>query len=87
MRYFVLGLVGLCLVSTVPVLAEEQTAQEAPPPKVQIVEDQESGVVRIVIEGRDVLVIDESGLRVNGGAHINGDVTYAGIITDTGMKP
>jgi hypothetical protein len=46
--------------------------------RVQIVEDQQAGAVRILIDGRPVVVINESGLRVTG------DVDYTGVIQDTG---
>lgn len=49
--------------------------------RVQIVEDQQAGVVRILIDGRPVVVINESGVR------IVGDIEYTGSISDIGSLP
>lgn len=43
----------------------------------QIVTDEQAGVVRVLIKGREVLVIDENGLTVQG------NIAYSGNITDT----
>lgn len=51
---------------------------DTPAPRVEIVTDQQNGAVRIVIDGKDVAVIDGEGL------HVAGSVTYSGTMTDTG---
>lgn len=47
--------------------------------RVEIQTDQVKGVVRIVIDGKAVGRFDKNGL------HVNGDLGYAGVLTDTGV--
>lgn len=44
--------------------------------RVQFVTDQKEGVVRIVIDGKEIVWIDSSGL------YVRGDIAYKGTITD-----
>ena len=44
----------------------------SPQPKPQIITDEKTNTVHIMIDGEDVVTIDSTGL------HINGDVTYTG---------
>jgi hypothetical protein len=56
-------------------------AQSAAPPTKdapQIVTDEKNHAVRILIDGKDILTIDASGLHVNGG------IAYSGPLTATG---
>ncbi len=82
MRRFVFALAALCCLSSTSAMAEEsaQSSPEANEPKVEVVEDQEAGVVRVMISGRTVVLIDSSGL------HVNGDIGYAGTSTDYGPE-
>jgi hypothetical protein len=75
--------------ATTPALAAsptEATSALAPPapasanPPTNIIVDEKSGVVRIVINGQDKLVVDASGL------HVNGSVTYSGTVADTNAE-
>jgi hypothetical protein len=77
MRRFVFVL-AFCLTLSVPALAEEPPAAPAGTPKVEIIEDQEAGAVRVLIDGKEVLTIDASGL------HVSGSIIYTGSITDIG---
>lgn len=74
---------AFCFFLSVPAFAEEPETPARPsdPPKVEVIEDQEAGVVRVFIGGKEVLTIDNQGL------HINGDITYTGQITDAGTAP
>ena len=83
MRRFVFALAALCCLAPASVTAGESpvsSPEKANRPKVEVVEDQEAGVVRVVIGGRTVLLIDASGL------HVNGDIGYAGTSTDYGPE-
>lgn len=46
-----------------------------------IISDERAGTVRIVIEGRDVAIIDADGL------HVKGDIEFTGVTVDTGGYP
>jgi len=80
MRRFILAF-AFCLSITGPVFAEDAPAVAATArdtPKPEIITDEENGVVRILIGGKEVLRIDASGL------HVTGDVDFTGTITDIG---
>lgn len=49
-----------------------------PPHPIQVVQDEKAGVVRILIDGKEVFAIDAKGL------HVEGDVVYSGVTTDAG---
>lgn len=48
------------------------------PDRVVIEADQDSGVVRFVIDGREVARLDAAGL------HVRGDINFGGALTDYG---
>lgn len=49
-----------------------------PDTKPQIITDEKTGTVRVLIGGREVLTIDAQGL------HVRGDIEYGGLSTDYG---
>jgi hypothetical protein len=49
---------------------------KSPPPKPQIITDEKTNTVRVLIGGKEVLTIDAEGL------HVRGNIDYTGIITD-----
>jgi hypothetical protein len=81
-----LGFASLCLaVSSVMAFATVK-ATRAADPKAAVVVDEETGVIRFMVAGVEAVRIDAAGL------HVNGDITYAGTMTDTngsytGQKP
>jgi hypothetical protein len=79
-------LLTLPLLTTVPAFSQATpatgtTARTAPAKaantKPQIITDEKTNTVRILIGGKEVLTIDAKGL------HVHGDIDYSGIITDT----
>jgi hypothetical protein len=52
------------------------TQNDATPTRIVI--DPRSNTIRFIISGKEVGLFDKSGL------HVDGDVTYTGVITDTG---
>jgi hypothetical protein len=46
-----------------------------------VIADEAGGTVRIVVNGKDVVVIDAAGL------HVNGALTYTDTLTDSGTTP
>lgn len=72
-------LVGLfCFIATPTVLAQDAAPPDTAADRVQIVEDDATGAIRFVIDGKEVGRIDAEGL------YVAGDVAYTGIITDIG---
>ncbi len=69
-------LMGFLALGPVAVFAED--AKETSHDRVQIIEDEKSGVVRIVIDKKEVVLIDAKGI------HVNGDIDFTGSITDIG---
>ena len=70
----------LCLLlCAFPALAQDSPPKPAPPhdSKPEIVVDQQANVVRILIDGKEIVVIDAKGL------HVKGDVDYTGMLVDT----
>ena len=61
----------------IPALAQDQSATAD---KVEIVTDEDAGAVRILIDGKPVVIIDETGL------HVRGDISYGGKLTDYGTS-
>ncbi|MEH6575668.1 MAG: hypothetical protein V7731_01195 [Amphritea sp.] len=54
-------------------------AEEITPDKnsaTQIIADEENNIVRILIDGQEIMTIDKDGL------HVNGDIEHSGTITD-----
>ena len=49
--------------------------------RVEIVSDQKAGTVKIVIDGKAIMNVDERGV------HVTGNVDYSGFITDTNGAP
>jgi Na+-transporting methylmalonyl-CoA/oxaloacetate decarboxylase gamma subunit len=70
------------LAFALPAAAQDKNADEPAAlnteEKVEIVTDQESGEVRIVIDGQPVVTIHAQGL------HVTGDIEYTGLLRDTG---
>lgn len=58
------------------VFANAVKAQDAG--QTEILVDQETDTVRIMIDGKEILTVDKDGLRVKG------NIEYLGTITDTG---
>lgn len=81
MRRFAFTL-AFCLCLSVSAFGQgtDASAAQPEPPRVEIIEDQEAGSVRVLIGGREVLTIDASGL------HVNGDINYTGTSTDYGPE-
>jgi hypothetical protein len=52
----------------------------APAETPQIVTDEKAGIVRVLIAGREILRIDDSGL------HVKGNIEYTGQLKDAGSK-
>lgn len=76
MRY-VFFLVGvLCLIAAPAVWAEDAEPVEATADRVQVIEDDEAGKLRIVIDGNEVGWFDASGF------YVKGDIAYTGMISD-----
>jgi hypothetical protein len=67
-------LLGVCAAAaTIPALAAAPAASVNPP--TTIIVDEKSGMVRIVINGQDKLIVDASGIHVNGSvAHSGADL-------------
>jgi len=61
-----------------PSYAEKDAANDTTSSKTEIITDEKNGVVRILIGGKEVVIIDDKGL------HVKGDVNYSGVMTDTG---
>lgn len=79
--WFIVSLCALLLFLTAPAFSNE-SPPSAPAPKTaagktQIITDEKNNTVRVLISGREVLTIDADGL------HVNGDVDYWGVLTDT----
>lgn len=70
----------VCL-SGFPVSAQEPGSSDpvSAAPQTRIEADEKAGIVRIIVEGREVAHIDASGL------HVRGDIEFGGILTDTGQ--
>ena len=69
----------------VPAFSKEPphpTTLRAKPPdtKTQIVTDEKTHTMRVLVDGKEVLTIDSEGL------HVHGDLDYTGVLTDGG-KP
>ncbi len=62
------------------VLADDSAAGGNLQKKTAVVVDEDGGTVRILIDGKEIVVIDETGL------YVRGDVAYEGTITD-GLPP
>ncbi len=76
-KLIILGiLVGFLVFAPVKGFAED--AKETNTDRVQIIEDEDSGVLRIVIDGKEVALIDADGI------HVEGDIDFTGQITDIG---
>jgi hypothetical protein len=79
---FILPVCALLVFEAMPILASGPDHPAAATPatagKTEIVTDEKAHVVRILIDGKEVVAIDATGLRVKG------DVAYSGVITDTG---
>jgi hypothetical protein len=58
--------------------AAASSSPPSPPQRVQLIEDQNAGAVRVVVDGKDVARIDANGL------HVRGDVAYGGVSLDYG---
>ncbi len=74
---------ALCGLLLLALAAAPAPAGQSPPSPVEsqqteVLVDEETGVVRIVVESREVVRIDADGL------HVTGDITYTDTITDTG---
>lgn len=79
MRRFLFALTFCVLCSDIAFAEEPKDAPQASAAsKVEVVEDQDAGVVRVLIGGKEVVVIDERGL------HVTGDIEYTGVSTDSG---
>ncbi len=77
-KLIILGLVAGFLFFA-PVSGWAEDAKETKHDRVQIIEGDEAGVVRIVIDGKEVILIDADGM------HVTGDFDYTGTITDIGI--
>ncbi len=55
-------------------------AEPGKPQNTQIVADEKAGIVRIFIDGKEILAVDANGLRVNG------NLDYRGTIADIGPE-
>jgi hypothetical protein len=75
-RLFLLS-VCLAILPVAPTVAQDQRGRGAAD-KVSIITDQDTGAVRILIDGREVATIDADGL------HVAGNIAYTGNLTDTG---
>lgn len=73
---FFLSLFFCASILALPVKAQES----APSQNTQIITDQESGSVTIVIDGEPMLLVDKTGL------HVVGNITYGGTIADVGSE-
>jgi hypothetical protein len=61
--------------------SQSERGKQTTPTKPQIITDEKTNTVRVLIGGKEVLTIDAKGL------HVHGDIDYSGIITDTGEAP
>jgi hypothetical protein len=77
MRDFIFICIAVFLSSFVTWLVTDRAAT-AQPHSTAVVADDESGVIRFMVDGRERAWIDATGF------YIHGDVTYAGALTDTG---
>lgn len=59
-----------------PITADSKQPDGKQAGRVQLVTDQSAGVVRIVIDGNEIVWIDSTGL------YVRGDIAYKGTITD-----
>ena len=79
---FILPVCALLVFEAMPVVASgpdlPATATPAAAGKTEIVTDEKAHVVRILIDGKEVVAIDAKGL------HVDGDVEYSGVTTDRG---
>jgi hypothetical protein len=71
----------VCVLIAASANAQESTpdkgGQESPSPRrAAVILDQESGVIRFIIDGREQAVLDADGLHVRGG------IDYTGALTD-----
>lgn len=71
-------LVGTCVL-TLGVVFHASTASTQPV-RSEVVVDEETHTVRILVAGKELVVIDATGLTVNG------DINYRGTITDIGLE-
>lgn len=71
--FLIAGLFFLFL--SVPVLAQDA---ETLPPKTEIIQNDESGTISIVIDGKTI------GFFTKDGFHVLGDIVYSGTIRDAG---
>ena len=66
------------LVAVLSAIAQDSPVKADTADRVQIIEDDALGAVRILIDGKEVARIDGSGL------HVRDNVKYDGVISDTG---
>ena len=80
---------ALCLLPYCPAVADNArpppagnavAKPTAPAERPQIVTDEKTGIVRVLIAGREILRIDDSGL------HVKGDIEYTGQLKDAESK-
>ena len=76
--WFTFSLCLFLLLGTMSVLSGGHAAAKSGDGKTQVVTDEQAHVVRVIIDGKEVLTIDAKGL------HVNGNVEYSGTIRDTG---
>ncbi len=74
MKAYLIGIMVAVLLSSGLVLAQN-TSEEA---STRLEADQKAGIVRIIIEGKEVAQFTPKGLRVIG------DITYGGVLRDAG---
>lgn len=78
------AVVYLIAVTSMPALAADEStsssASDEQQKAAEIVVDEEAGTVRIVIDGKAVVVVDAKGL------HVEGDVTFTGVTRDAGFE-
>lgn len=75
MRAYILSLLAICI-SIIAFAAAVAHRSEASDESTRIEIDQTTDMVRILLDNREVAVIDRSGL------YVRGDMAYSGTITD-----
>jgi hypothetical protein len=58
--------------------AAASSSPPSPPQRVQLIEDQNAGAVRVVVDGKEIARVDANGL------HVRGDIAYGGVSLDYG---